>query len=285
MLPSFLLALREGLEIALIVGIVFGVLHKFNRPDLLPSVRLGVIAAGLISLFIAVLLNAMGASLHGDAEVIFEGVMMLIAAGVLTWMIFWMQSRASHIKQLITEEVNVAARAGKASLFLVAFVAVLREGIELALLLTASVFSSSVIQTTAGAGIGILCAVLIGWSLFRATIKLNLNRFFQVTSILLIFFAAGLVAHGLHEFNEVGLIPAVVEHVWDINWFLDESSVHGEILKTLFGYSGNPSLTMVLGYLTYFSVLFLATRPLPIRVVAHDQARPERARQFPFPKL
>ncbi len=271
MLQSFLLALREGLEIALIVGIVFGTLHKFNRQDLFPTVRLGVVSATLISLLVAALLNAMGASLQGESEVIFEGVMMLVAASVLTWMILWMQSRASRIKQLITEEVSLATRAGKASLFLVAFVAVLREGIELALFLTASVFSSSVVQTFAGAGIGILLAALIGWGLFRATIKLNLKRFFQVTSILLIFFAAGLVAHSVHEFNEVGLIPALIEHVWDLNWLLDENSVHGQILKTLFGYNGNPSLTEVLSYLTYFAVLYFGTRPLPIRIAARDQ--------------
>jgi len=271
MLQSFLLALREGLEIALIVGIVFGALYKFNRQDLFPTVRLGVVSATLISLLVAALLNAMGASLQGESEVIFEGVMMLVAASVLTWMILWMQSRASRIKQLITEEVSLATHAGKASLFLVAFVAVLREGIELALFLTASVFSSSVVQTFAGAGIGILLAALIGWGLFRATIKLNLKRFFQVTSILLIFFAAGLVAHSVHEFNEVGLIPALVEHVWDLNWLLDENSVHGQILKTLFGYNSNPSLTEVFSYLTYFAVLYFATRPLPIRVAARDQ--------------
>lgn len=272
MLPSFLLALREGLEIALIVGIVFGALHQFKRRELFPIVQIGVVSAVLLSLVIAVFLNLIGASLTGDSEAIFEGVMMWIAAGVLTWMILWMQARAGRIKQMLTEEVSLATHAGKISLFLVAFVAVLREGIELALFLTASVFASSVAQTLAGAAIGMGLAVLIGWGLFRATIRLNLKRFFQVTSILLVLFAAGLVAHGTHEFNEVGFIPGIIEHVWDTNAVLDEASIPGQILKTLFGYNGNPSLTEVFSYLLYFGVLYFATRPRQVPVVAGDQA-------------
>ncbi len=261
MLASFLLALREGLEIALIVGIVFGALHQFKRRDLFRTVRLGIGAAILVSLVVAVVLNLLGASLEGEAEAIFEGVMMWTAAGVLTWMILWMQSRANRIKQLLQEEVGQATRIGNTALFLVAFVAVLREGIELALFTTASVFTSGVSQTVLGAISGLAVASLLGWGIFQASIKLNLRRFFQVTSFLLILFAAGLVAYGMHEFNEVGLIPGIIEHVWDTNSLLDETSIAGQMLKTLFGYNGNPSLSEVLSYLTYFVVLFAATRP------------------------
>jgi high-affinity iron transporter len=261
MLPSFLLALREGFEIALIVGIVFGALHQFKRQDLFRSLNLGILTAILASLTVAVVLTLMGASLEGPAEPIFEGVMMLTAAGVLTWMILWMQSHARHIKQMLQDEIGVASRAGGTAIFLVAFVAVLREGIELALLMTASVFNSGLSETVLGAVGGLILAAVLGWGLYRATIKLNLRRFFQVTSILLVLFAAGLVAHGVHEFNEVNIVPSVVEHVWDTNAVLDENSVAGQVMKTLFGYNGNPSLTEVIGYVTYFVVLFAATRP------------------------
>lgn len=271
MLPSFLLALREGLEIALIVGIVLGTLHKTNRQDLVPTVRLGVLSAVAVSLVAALLLNLLGATLEGAAEAIFEGVMMLLAAAVLTWMILWMQSRASRIKEIVADEVNLASRAGRWSLFVLAFVVVVREGIELALFLTAAVYSTSVLQTIAGAAIGLALAILLGWALFKTTVRLNLKRFFQVSSILLIFFAAGLVAHGVHEFNEVGLIPGVIEHVWDTNSVLDENSLVGQIMKTLFGYNGNPSLTEVLSYLIYFTVLFFVTRPARVPIVVGKQ--------------
>jgi len=274
MLPSFLLALREGFEIALILGIVLGALHQFKRRDLIPTVQLGAAIALLISVVGGITLTLIGAAFAGSAEEIFEGVMMWTAAGVLTWMILWMQSRAHLIKKMLTEEVGSAARLGKTALFVLAFVAVLREGIELALFLTASVFNSGVSQTVIGALGGLSVAALLGWGIFQAGIQLNMRRFFQVTSVLLVLFAAGLVAHGTHEFNEAGLIPGIVEHVWDTNGILDETSVVGLFLKTLFGYNGNPSLSEVLAYLTYFVVLFAATRPrkAALAPVAEQQA-------------
>jgi high-affinity iron transporter len=98
--------------------------------------------------------------------------------------------------------------------------------------------------------------------LFASTTQLNLRSFFQITSVLLILFAAGLLSHGIHEFNEAGLIPTIVNPLWDINHILDEKSVFGSILKALFGYNGNPSLTEVLAYLGYFVVVFLVFRSL-----------------------
>ena len=103
-------------------------------------------------------------------------------------------------------------------------------------------------------------AVLAGWLLFRTTARLDVRAFFRVTSILLIFFAAGLVAHGIHELNEAGIVPAVVEHVWDLNPVLDENSGLGQILKALFGYNGNPSLTEVVAYVGYWVVVLVALR-------------------------
>jgi high-affinity iron transporter len=92
-----------------------------------------------------------------------------------------------------------------------------------------------------------------------------LRRFFQVTGFLLILFAAGLVAHGVHEFNEAGVIPAVIEHVWDVNPILDENTTLGSMLKALFGYNGNPSLTEVLAYFVYFVAIFFSLRVFELR--------------------
>ena len=102
--------------------------------------------------------------------------------------------------------------------------------------------TSNIIQTLVGTILGLGTAALLGWTLFATTVRLDLRRFFQVTGFLLILFAAGLIAHGVHEFNEVGWIPSVVEHVWDMNAIVDENSLPGQLLKTLFGYNGNPSL-------------------------------------------
>lgn len=261
MLPSFLLSLREGLEAALIIGIVLGALKKIQQTKYNRNVWLGAGSAALLSLFGALGLNALGASFEGTAEEIFEGFAMLTAAGVLTWMVFWMQRQSQNVKSELENEVKLTAvRNGGKALFTLAFVAVIREGIELALFLTAATVTSGARQVLIGGLLGLAAAVALGWALFATTVRLNLQRFFQVTGILLIIFAAGLLAHGVHEFNEVGWIPVGIEHIWDFNHVLDENSTLGEMLKALFGYNGNPSLTEVLAYVLYFVVIFFGLR-------------------------
>ncbi len=263
MLPTYLLSLREGLEMALIIGIVLGALTKIRHNDLSPSVWLGTLSAFGISILTAVLLTTFGMSLEDKAEQIFEGITMLIAAGILTWMIFWMRKQARFLKGELEAGVNKAAASrGKRAVFWLAFIAVVREGVELALFITAALFTgdqsqvtTNIIQTLAGTILGLGTAVLLGWTLFATTVRLDLRRFFQVTGILLILFAAGLAAHGVHEFNEVGWIPPVIEHVWDVNPILDETSLLGQLLRTLFGYNGNPSLTEMIAYVTYLIVV------------------------------
>lgn len=269
MLPSYLLSLREGLEAALIIGIVLGALDKIRRSDLKPALWFGVLGAVAVSTLTAVLLTIFGLSLEGAAEQIYEGITMLLAAGILTWMIFWMSKQAKNIKTELEEGVNKAAvTTGKRAIFWLAFLAVVREGVELALFITAAFFAgsnddiaSNTILTLAGVVLGLGTSILLGWSLLAATARLNLRKFFQITGYLLILFAAGLVAHGVHEFNEAGWVPVIIEHVWDVNAIVDETSMTGELLKTLFGYNGNPSLTEIFGYFAYLATAaFFFTR-------------------------
>ena len=273
MLASFLLSLREGIEAALIIGIVIGALRKMNRTELVPAAWMGMLSAIVTSVLIAFMLSMLGLSLEGAAEEIFEGTTMLVAAALLTWMIFWMNRHARTLKTEIEADLHRAAgRTGSQAIFLVAFLAVVREGIELALLMTASVFTTDAAQTLLGAALGLTVAALLGWGIFAATVRLNLRRFFQVTGFLLILFAAGLVAHGVHEFNEAGWIPEVIEHVWDVNRVLDEDSTIGSLLKALFGYNGDPSLTEVVAYLVYFATVYFSVRqPSQARLAAAEQ--------------
>jgi high-affinity iron transporter len=261
MLPSYLLSLREGIEAALIIGILLGALRQMRRAELSSSVWVGVISASLLSVLASILLTVLGLSLEGRTEQIFEGITMLLAASVLTWMIFWMSRQSRNIKGELESGVHRAAfEGGKRGLFVLAFLAVLREGIELALFLAAAVFASDVQQTLIGTFLGLGTAILLGWSLFATTVRLDLRRFFRVTGFLLILFAAGLVAHGVHEFNEAGLLPAVIEHVWNVNPILDEASTLGSMFAALFGYNGDPSLTEVIAYLAYFITIFIGLR-------------------------
>ena len=281
MLASFLLSLREGIEAALIIGIVLGALRKFNRSEMEPAVWYGAISAVAVSLLTGIVLTAFGLSLEGAAEQLFEGIAMLLAAAVLTWMIFWMNRQARSIKGELEAGVNRAtSTGGTRALFSLAFLAVVREGIELALFLTAATFASDVQSTLLGTLLGLGAAVFLGWGLLASTRRLNLRRFFQVTGVLLILFAAGLVAHGVHEFNEVGWIPSVVEHVWDTNPTIDENATLGLMLKALFGYNGNPSLTEVMAYLAYYVAIFFGLRWInrPVKAPVTRSADPQLSR-------
>ena len=252
MLSSYLLSLREGIEAALIIGILLGAVRLIKRPALVPAIWLGTLSAITLSILGAVLLTLLGLEMEGAAEAIFEGFTMLIAAALLTWMIFWMSGHSRTLKATIEADIQHASQFGGRAIFLVAFVAVLREGIELALFLTASVFVSNSFQTIVGAALGLGTAALLGWSIFASTIRLDLRRFFQVTSVLLILFAAGLFAHGVHEFIEVGWLPAIVENVWDVSSILSKESVAGQLMSALFGYNPSPDLTEIIAYIAYF---------------------------------
>ncbi|MGE5249887.1 MAG: iron uptake transporter permease EfeU [Bacteroidota bacterium] len=261
MLPSYLLSLREGIEAALIIGIVLGALRKIRRTDLLPALWWGAASAAALSLLVAFLLTLFGLELEGPAEPLYEGFTMLLAAGILTWMIFWMSQQARTLKTDLEEGVHrAAASTGRRAIFGLAFLAVVREGVELALFLTASVFATNTLQTAIGAALGLGTAILLGWSIFATTVRLDLRRFFQVTGFLLILFAAGLVAHGVHEFNEIGLIPAVIERLWDANAFLPAESILGQLMKALFGYNPTPSLTEMMAYFGYMAAILAVLR-------------------------
>jgi high-affinity iron transporter len=275
MLPSYILSLREGLEAALIIGIVLGALRQMRRRDLSNAVWAGTLSALVVSTAAAILLTRLGMELKDPAEAIFEGITMLFAASILTWMIFWMAHQSRNIKADLESGVQQASQTGKRGLFFLAFIALLREGVELALFLTAAVFASNTHLTLLGTLLGLATAILLGAMLFATSIRLNLRRFFQVTGFLLILFAAGLVAYGIHEFNEVGWIPAVIEHIWDVNPIIDENSPFGGILKSLFGYNGNPSLTEVLAYAAYFVAVLLGLR------AADKRRRPEPVDSVP----
>jgi high-affinity iron transporter len=282
LLATYLLSLREGLEAALIIGIVLGAVSKIRRKDLIPAVWLGALLAIGVSIFTAIILTTFGMSLQDPGEAIFEGITMLVAAGILTWMIFWMSKQSRFLKSELESGVNkAAASTGMRAVFGLAFVAVVREGVELALFITAAFFATTpgnlnndIIQTLIGIILGVGTAVLLSWTLFATTVRLDLRRFFQVTGFLLILFAAGLVAHGVHEFNEVGWIPSMIEHVWNMDSIISQSSILGQLLQTLFGYNSSPALTEMIAYFGYIAVVaYLWRRENTVTVKAAAESK------------
>ncbi len=268
MIPSFIITFREVLEAALIVGIILSYLAKTKQTQYNNVVYIGVASGVVASIIGAFLFKILAGGFTGRAEEIFEGITMLVGASLLTTMILWMMKQkhiAKEIEDRVATELTEAHRFG---LFLLIFVAVLREGIETVIFLGASSFVSTN-NTLVGALAGIIAAIFLGYAIFVGSRKINIKKFFNITSIMLILFAAGLVAYGIHELQEAAIVPTIIEHVWDINPSLNLDSSYpllhekgyiGSLLKGLFGYNGNPSLIEVLSYFVYLVVVFLLWR-------------------------
>ncbi len=256
MASSFLIMLREGLEAALIIGILLAYLAKTGNRGKQGAVWTGVGLSLVMSVLAGAVIFGTAGELEGRAEQLFEGAATLAAAAVLTYMIFWMRKQAINIRAHLQAQVDAALQSGSTlALGLLAFVAVGREGIETALFLFAAAKTATPVAATIGGLLGLGGAVVLGYLLYRGTYRLNLRAFFNVTSVLLLFFAAGLLVHGIGEFQEAGLIAPVIEHLWNTNQVLDEGSTVGSFLKALLGYDGSPSLVQVLAYALYLSLV------------------------------
>ena len=267
MLPGLLLALREGLEAALIIGLLLASLDKLGYGDRTRVVWLGAGSAVLLSLVVAAGLTIASAELEGLSEALYEGVTLLLAAVVLTWMIFWMQRQGRSASRELEDQVSRAIEGKRdRGLFLVAFVAELREGIELALFMTAAAVAGSPQWTWIGGLLGVALASAAGYALFASTARLDVRRFFQVTGLILLVFAAGLVARGVHEFVEIGWLPALMDHVWNTTSALNDQSALGQVAGSLLGYRSSPSLAEVISYMGYLGVVVILmwwTRRVP----------------------
>ena len=207
MLSALLIALREGVEAALVVGIILVYLSRTGRSQMARSVWYGVAAACALSLAVAILLERWQISEDG-----FEGIMYLVAAVFVITMILWMNRVARHLRKEIEQKIeSYAGRSGAAAawgIFLFVFLMVLREGAELAIILRAVELSSEGLQTWIGTALGIAAAVAVGLFFFKGTLRVPLPRFFAVTSIILILVGAQLGLTGLHELSEAQWLPS-----------------------------------------------------------------------------
>ena len=261
-MTALVIGLREGLEAALIVGILLGALKQLGRPELGRYIWTGVVSAVVVSVLAAAALVAAGIELEGTAEQVFEGVTLIAAAVCLTGMIFWMKQQGKGFRTALEANVRGAAQQTSSAnmssgwaLFAVAFFAVVREGVELALLLVATSLKGPALNTILGAAAGIGAAVVIGILIYRGVLHLNLRTFFGVTNALFLVFAAGMVALGIHELVEASIMPAIIDPLYNLNPILSDKSTLGELLKSLFGYNGNPALSETIAYIVYLAVM------------------------------
>lgn len=274
MFPGFLIGLREALEATLIVGITIGYLKKTEHSSHVPAVWRAVGFAVLVSFAVAWLFSSFLGGFSGANEEWFEGVLMLTGAALITSAVL---NLIYHLRSRIEVETKVETtltRAGITGLAALVFLSVLREGVETVIFLSAA---NIVVpdEHRVGALLGIASAFLIGWALFKGLIKLNLTHFFTVTSLLLVLFAAGLTAHGIHELQEAGAIPFLTEKAWNINPppladgsypLMHDNGAVGSVFKGVFGYNGDPTYAEVIAYTGYLMVLALIwKRFLPSR--------------------
>ena len=251
MLPALLITFRETLEAAIVVGIVLTFLAKTDQYFFKKYVWRGVGAGALISVFLAVLLEVFFDGFEGRTEQLFEGVLMLVTAAFITWMIIWVHRQKDVVRGIKEKVAYHAERGYGIGIFILIATAVFREGTETVLYLKASALIGQSNQLT-GAVLGISAALVLGYVLFRFALRVNLSLVFTVTSVFLIMFTAGLVSHGVHEFQELGIVPVFsFDPVFNITHLLDHKSVAGSFLRTLFGYTSTPTLLEIASYASF----------------------------------
>jgi high-affinity iron transporter len=275
-MAAFLVMLREGVEAAIIVAILLAYLDRIGRRSESRWIWAGTVAAIVVSIVAGIVLwNTVG-GLEGDAEEFVEGAIALFAAGLLTWMIFWMGQQAQNLQGHIHSQVDTAIAAGGATtLAAIAFVAVLREGIESSLFLIATTVGTEPSSPQIIGGLlGLVAAIVIGILFYAGSSRIDIRAFFRLTGVLIILFAAGLVSKAVHEFQELGLLPTVSEHVWDLGILDPSAGTTERFLGSLFGWTPHPSLLMAVAYTAYLVPVLIVF----LRMTAPRARRPERER-------
>jgi high-affinity iron transporter len=260
--------LREGVEAALIVSIVLAYLARTGNARHFSRIWLGTGAAILTSIAAGVLLFVTVGDLPEPYEQVFEGGTLLLAAAVVTWMLFWMRRQSASVRgHLHAQLERVLSEGGLWSLVALAFTAVIREGIETSLFLvgqvTAAGQGTGAIGVLLGALTGLGLAGVLGFAFYRGSRRLNLATFFRWTGIVLVFLAAGLLGSAIHEFAEIGLISIGAQTAFDISNVLPHESGFGQFLAAMFGYTSRPEVIRLVLQLSYLAiVLVLYLRPI-----------------------
>lgn len=274
MLANLIIGLREGLEAALVIGLILAALRRTGRDDLAPRIWMGVGLAIALCLAIGAALTFGTYSLSEQAQEIITGVLSIVAVGLITWMILWMAATAATMRGRITTEVANAAIGSGRALVAVAFIAVAREGTETALFLWAATRAADdAALAVLGAVLGLLIAVALGWLLFRGLVRIDIARFFAWSGALLVIVAAGVLAYGIHELQEAGVVPGPEQVVpagvpeglqWMWGWAfqlgdaLPADSLLGSVLTGAFGITASMSWLQVIAWVAYVAIVMTA---------------------------
>lgn len=280
MFANYLIGLREGLEAALVVGILVAYLVKSDRRELLPWIWLGVGTAVAVSMGFGALLTYGDKGMTFEAQEALGGSLSIVAVAFVTWMIFWMARTARTLKGELESKMAVAAEAGAVSLVVLAVLAVGREGLETALFLWAATKATG--DTTdplVGGVLGLASAVVLGVLIYRGAVRLNLAKFFTWTGGLLVVVAAGVLAYGIHDLQEADILPGLNNLAFDVSRQVPPDSWYGTLLKGTVNFSPATTWLEMLAWFAYLvPVMFFFVRqvrggrPTPRPVEAPAQA-------------
>lgn len=270
MLSTFIIALREGLEAALIVGILVAYIVRTERRHLLKPLWTGVGVAIAASLALGAVLSFTSAELTDRGEELFAGTTSFIAVGLVTWMVFWMKRTARSLRNELHGKVDTALTGGPISLALVAFFAVAREGLETALFIYTNFKTVGAASTaTIGLILGLSLAVVLGYLIYNRSVKLNLSKFFTITGVALIIVAAGVLSYGIHEFQELGFLPGEDNFLWDVTPWIAKESILGSLLGGTVGFDTTTSFVQFFAWAVYLVAVlvpYLAKAKPPVGV-------------------
>lgn len=278
MLGTFLIGLREGLEASLVVGILIAYVRKIGRDDVVSRIWAGVAIAVALSLGLGALLTYGTYGLTFKAQEIIGGTLSILAVALVTWMIFWMARTARGLKRELEHQVDTHLDGPGWGLVAIGFIAVAREGLETALFLWSAVNAANDggdgQVAWVGAVLGLLTAVAIGWLIYKGIVRINLATFFTWTGALLIVVAAGILAYGVHDLQEAGVLPGPWTHgesawAFQLSGSIDPSGLPAALLKGTIGFSPDMTKLELAVWAIYLAVVGTAywrvvRRPKPV---------------------
>lgn len=251
-----MIGLREGLEAALVVSILITYLVRTNRTKSIKFVWIGVFSAVALSLAFGALLTFTSLSLHFNeaAEETFAGTMSVIAVALVTWMIVWMRNAGKKMNAELEGKLENAIIGGAVTVAAMAFASVAREGIETTLFFFSAVQAAgSTVAPVIGFTLGILAASAVGFLIYRRAIKINMRRFFTVTSYFLILVAAGVFSYGISDLAEAGVIPVNLGTAFDLSASISEDSWFGALAKGIFNFNAETSWLSAISWMAYIA--------------------------------
>jgi high-affinity iron transporter len=253
LISNLLIGLREGLEAALVVSILITYLVRTGRNKSIKFVWAGVFSAVALSLAFGALLTYTSLSLHfnEEAEETFAGTMSVIAVALVTWMIVWMRNAGKKMNAELEGKLETAVVGGALTVAVMAFASVAREGIETTLFLSAVQAAGSTVGPVIGFTLGILASSAVGFLIYRRAIKINMRRFFSVTSYFLILVAAGVLSYGVSDLAEAGVIPVNLGTAFDLSATISEDSWFGALAKGIFNFNAETSWLSAITWLAY----------------------------------